>query len=264
MTNVVPASASCNTSRLRKAWNWLVRAVFALIALVLACMSLTVSAYGDNSNPSSNDSNSSNSSNSGVTITDNITDTENLLGSHAAEVTDAIAQTERETGVHVHLLYLSSFNSKQTPQQWASNVLESTDPQPNTVLLAVASNDGNLVVAVSSNSDEWLKNQDTVDKLSDAAQAPLMKSTPDWPGAATAMMDQIAQAKKTTTSRSTVMLGVAIMVGVLVVLAVIAVVMVMRRRRKSAHKSTEKKPRKKLQASIQETPRRARHSRKHE
>lgn len=264
MTNVVPASASCSTTQRRKAGNWLVCAVFACIALVLACMSLTVNAYGDNSDPSANDSNSSNSSNSGVTITDNITDTENLLGSHAAEVTDAIAQTEQETGVHVHLLYLSSFNSEQTPQQWASNVLESTDPQPNTVLLAVASNDGNLVVAVSSNSDEWLRNQDTVDKLSDAAQAPLMKSTPDWPGAATAMMDQIAQAKKTTTSRSTVMLGVAIMVGVLVVLAIVAVVMVKRRRRKSAHKSTEKKPRKNLQASIQETPRRARHSRKHE
>ncbi len=50
---------------------------------------------------------SSSSTDSGVTITENITDTENLLGSHAAEVTDAIAKTEKETGVHVHLLYLS-------------------------------------------------------------------------------------------------------------------------------------------------------------
>ena len=43
--------------------------------------------------------------------------------------------------------------------------MESLDPKPNTVLLAVASNDGNLVVAVSSNSDEWLKKKSTVDAL---------------------------------------------------------------------------------------------------
>ncbi|QSY58830.1 TPM domain-containing protein [Bifidobacterium imperatoris] len=214
-------------------------------------MWITVNAYGDNSDGSSSDSNSSNS---GVTITDNITDTENLLGSHAAEVTDAIAKTEQETGVHVHLLYVSSFNSDQTPQKWASNILEFTKPKPNTVLLAVASNDGNLVVAVSSNSDEWLKSQDTVDKLSAAAQEPLMKSTPDWPGSATAMMDQIVQSKKTSTSSSSVTIGVIAMIVVLVVLLIVVALMIVirvrskgkkpRRANRQALTSAEKKARK--------------------
>ena len=115
----------------------------------------------------------------GITATENITDTENLLGSNVAEITDAISATGQETGVTVHLLYLASFNTEEKPAKWASALLESLDPKPNTVLLAVASNDGNLVVAVSSNSDEWLKKKSTVDALSDAAQKPLMESTPD-------------------------------------------------------------------------------------
>ncbi|MBT1174973.1 TPM domain-containing protein [Bifidobacterium sp. LC6] len=220
-------------------------------------MWLTAVAYGDNSDSGSGDSNSSNSStssDSGVTITDNITDTENLLGSHAAEVSDAIAKTEQETGVHVHLLYLSSFNSDQTPQKWASNVLESTKPKANTVMLAVASNDGNLVVAVSSNSDEWLKSQDTVDKLSAAAQEPLMKDDPDWAGAATAMMDQIVQSKKTSTSSSSITIGIIVMVVVLVILVIVVVLMIIirvrskgkkpRRANRQALTSAEKKARK--------------------
>ncbi|WP_152209076.1 TPM domain-containing protein [Bifidobacterium cebidarum] len=213
----------------------------------------TAYAYGDNSDDSANDSNSSNS---GVTITDNITDTENLLGSHAAEVTDAIAKTEQETGVHVHLLYLSSFNSDQTPQKWASTVLESTNPKPNTVLLAVASNDGNLVVAVSSNSDEWLKSQETVDKLSAAAQEPLMKSTPDWPGSATSMMEQIIQSKKTSTSSSSVTIGVIAMIVVLVVLVIVVALMIIIRVR-----SKGKKPRRANRQTLSRNEKKARRAR---
>ena len=157
-------------------------------------MWITANAYGDNSSDSSDSSSSS--TDSGVTITENITDTENLLGSHAAEVTDAIAKTEKETGVHVHLLYLSSFNSQQKPGDWAATVMESMNPKPNTVMLAVASNDGNLVVVVSKNSDKWLLDNKTVDKLSEAAQQPLLENPPSWSGAATAMMDQIVKSQK--------------------------------------------------------------------
>ncbi|KFI93017.1 hypothetical protein BISA_1181 [Bifidobacterium saguini DSM 23967] len=249
-TNVVPASAYSLSLRSSKARKWLVCAISMLVALVLSCMWITVNAYGDNSESSSSDSNSSNS---GVTITDNITDTENLLGSHAAEVTDAIAKTEQETGVHVHLLYVSSFNSDQTPQKWASNILEFTKPKPNTVLLAVASNDGNLVVAVSSNSDEWLKSQDTVDKLSAAAQEPLMKSTPDWPGSATAMMDQIVQSKKTSTSSSSVTIGVIAMIVVLVVLLIVVALMIVIRVR-----SKGKKPRRANRQTLTSAEKKAR------
>ncbi len=244
-------SASGNMVR-----KWLVCAICALVAVAMNAMWITANAYGDNSGDSSDSSSSS--TDSGVTITENITDTENLLGSHAAEVTDAIAKTEKETGVHVHLLYLSSFNSQQKPGDWAATVMESMNPKPNTVMLAVASNDGNLVVVVSKNSDKWLL--DNVGKLSDAAQQPLYENPPSWSGAATAMMDQIVKSKKASTSSSTVTVGIIIMGVVLVALVIIIVVMVVIRRRKEIKKDSTAE----LQDDIQETPRRARHSRKHE
>ena len=131
-TIVVPASVRGRFSGSAKAFQRLVCAIAVVVATVLGSMWITADAYADDSSSTGTDANSS------VTITDNITDTENLLGSHATEVSDAIAKTEKETGVHVHLLYLSSFNSEQTPQKWASTVLESTKPKANTVLLAVA------------------------------------------------------------------------------------------------------------------------------
>ncbi|NMM97466.1 hypothetical protein G1C97_0415 [Bifidobacterium sp. DSM 109959] len=253
-TIVVPASTKHYIEGRQIAAKWLVFAVCALVAVMMSVMWITPSAFGDDSGTSSD------GNDNGVTITENITDTENLLGSHAAEVSDAIAQTEKDTGVHVHLLYLSSFNSEQTPEDWARNVLESTDPKPNTVMLAVASNDGNLVVAVSKNSDEWLKKKDTVDKLSAVAQQPLMESTPNWSQSAIALMDQIAKSKKTSTSSSAVRIGVIVMGVALAVLVLIIVVTVLIRHRKKIAKSAKTE----LQDDIQETPRRARHSRKHE
>lgn len=238
--------------------KWLVCAICALAAVAMNAMWITANAYGDNSGDSSDSSSSS--TDSGVTITENITDTENLLGSHVAEVTDAIAKTEKETGVHVHLLYLSSFNSQQEPGDWAATVMESMNPKPNTVMLAVASNDGNLVVVVSKNSDKWLLDKKTVDKLSDAARQPLLEKPQSWSGAATAMMDQIVKSKKASTSSSTVTVGIIIMGVVLVALVIIIVVMVVIRRREEIKKDSKAE----LQDDIQETPRRARHSRKHE
>lgn len=249
-----PSCSACG-NMVRK---WLVCAICALAAVAMNAMWITANAYGDNSGDSSDSSSSS--TDSGVTITENITDTENLLGSHAAEVTDAIAKTEKETGVHVHLLYLSSFNSQQKPEDWAATVMESMNPKPNTVMLAVASNDGNLVVVVSKNSDKWLLDNKTVDKLSEAAQQPLLENPPSWSGAATAMMDQIVKSKKASTSSSTVIVGIIIMGVVLVALVIIIVVMVVIHRRKEIKKDSKAE----LQDDIQETPRRARHSRRHE
>lgn len=194
------------------------------------------------------DDTQTNDTQTGITATDNITDTENLLGSNVSEITDAIKNTKKETGVTVRLLYLSTFNTgNKKPSQWASDLLESLKPQPNTVLLAVAANDGNLVVVVSSNSDEWLKKKSTVDALSDAAQKPLMESTPDWSKSATAMMDQIVLAKKTSTSSNITMIGVGIMGAVLVLLVVIIVVFHIyrkkhpkrRRKRRGSHRKTK-------------------------
>ena len=138
--------------------------------------------------------------------------------------TDAINQTKKETGVTVRLVYLDSFNAKGKPDKWVSALLESLNPKPNTVMLAVASNDGNLVVAVSSNSEEWLKKKSTVDALSDAAQKPLMESDPDWAKSATDMMNQISVQKKTSTSSRTIWIGVGGFAGALLLLVVILVV----------------------------------------
>ena len=164
------------------------------------------------------------SAGSGITATDDITDTQNLLGSNVSEITDAINQTKKETGVTVRLVYLDSFNAKGKPDKWVSALLESLNPKPNTVMLAVASNDGNLVVAVSSNSEEWLKKKSTVDALSDAAQKPLMESDPDWAKSATDMMNQISVQKKTSTSSRTIWIGVGGFAGALLLLVVILVV----------------------------------------
>ncbi|WP_235815996.1 TPM domain-containing protein [Bifidobacterium lemurum] len=223
-TMVVPASPFGVSFRGREGMKWLYAAVCALLAAVL-CMWITPGVFADDATDTVDDS-----QNSGITVTENITDTGNLLGSHVAEVTDAIDQVKETTGVTVRLMYLSSFNSEEDPATWAGDVLEYLDPDPNTVMLAVASNDGNLVVAVSSNSEEWLKSQTAVDALSDAAQQPLMESTPNWSQSAIAMMDEIT-VLHTSKANEPIVLGVAIAVGVVAVLVVAAVVVALIRRR---------------------------------
>lgn len=234
----------------------LVAVLVALLTLIFGFGNYSAIAYADDAGTSGNsstggtssDSSSSSSDTSGTssTFTDDVTDVNNLLGADLTKVTDAIKKTKEETGVTVRLMYLPSFGSTQKPAKWASDVLEAVAPAKNTVMLAVASNDGNLVVAVSSNSDEWLKKQQTVDDLSKAAADPLLKSTPDWAGAATAMMDELVKQSKTATSSSSVAVGIVVMVIVLAVLvAIIAVAIVIRRRmkRKVMRMAAERKKR---------------------
>ncbi|PST46181.1 hypothetical protein CPA40_06990 [Bifidobacterium callitrichos] len=172
------------------------------------------------------------------TMTNEITDPQNLLGSNVSTVTDKIKQTEETTGVHVHLQYVESFGSDITPSTWANRVLEASKPEPNTVLLAVASGDGNLIVAVSSNSDEWLRDENTVDELSKAATAPLAKQNDqNWSGAAIAMMDEIEQQKRTSTNSRAIRIGVIVMGVVLIVLVIVIVVTLTVRRRRRGRRA---------------------------
>ncbi|WP_214309935.1 TPM domain-containing protein [Bifidobacterium simiarum] len=205
----------------------MIASLFTVLCLILACMASPQAAWAADpkSTPSASSSASAGSSaTEKMTITEDITDTENLLGDNLGKVMDAIKTTKSETGVRVKLLFIPNFIEGEDPQKWAARVLKSTDPDPNTVMLAVASEQGNLVVAVSSNSDEWLSSQKTVDELSSAALSPLTENdTPDWSGSAIAMMDQIKTLKKTSTSSSVTSLGVWIFVGCLVLLAVAAV-----------------------------------------
>lgn len=205
--------------------KWLVSALAATLALIMWITPVGLAdETGEDTDPDLD----------GGALTSSITDTENLLGSNVTEVTDAIDQLHEQTGVSVRLLYLSSFSAGEGQvDQWASDVLESTDPEPNTVLLAVASHDGNLVVAVSANSDEWLHRQSTVDELSQAALDPLVESdTPDWSASALDMIEQINVVYRTATSPSVIVIGAAALGGVVVILAIVAVVMLIRRRRR--------------------------------
>lgn len=168
-----------------------------------------------------------------------ILDTQNLLGNDIAKVSDAITRTREQTGVQVRLIYVDSFNSTDSPDEWARQTLRSLDPEPNTVLLAVASNDGNLAVVVSPGSDEWLGSQKSVDALSEAASAPLTDvkagESPDWARSAIDMMDVIAKEKDTATSRSAVSVGLIAFGGAVALAAVVVgVAVVVRRRREVA------------------------------
>ena len=205
--------------------KWLVSALAATLALIMWITPVGLAdETGEDTDPDLD----------GGALTSSITDTENLLGSNVTEVTDAIDQLHEQTGVSVRLLYLSSFSAGEGQvDQWASDVLESTDPEPNTVLLAVASHDGNLVVAVSANSDEWLHRQSTVDELSQAALDPLVENdTPDWSASALDMIEQINVVYRTATSPSVIVIGAAALGGVVVILSIVVVVMLVRRRRR--------------------------------
>lgn len=215
-----------------------VLAVCAMVLVVAFGGAYAPMALADDGSGTGSSGDSSVTDQGTSTFTDDITDTNNLLGADLSAVTDAIKKTKQDTGVTVKLMYIPSFGTTDKPAKWASDVLEALKPEHNTVMMAVASEDGNLVVAVSSNSDEWLKKQQTVDDLSKVATDPLLKDTPDWAGAATAMMDEIAKVKQTSTSSSTVTVGIVVMVAVLAVLVVIIVVTAIIRshRKKKARK----------------------------
>lgn len=214
---------------------WMAKAValFAALAMALGLMAATLPATADETASPSDSESPSTATQSADTS--NITDTQNLLGSDLSRVSDAIKRTKDKTGVTVRLLYLASFNTDLKPSQWASNLLDSLDPAPNTVMLAVASNDGNLVVAVSSNSDEWLKNSATVDDITDAALKPILDSDdsqkPDWAQSAIDMMSAIETAKQTATTKATSHVGIIVLVIVLVLIVAIIVFMIVWRRK---------------------------------
>ena len=227
-------------------------ATFVAVFFVFAVAALPMCAEADDASspsPSASSSSSSSSSSdtsSGATLSADITDPNNLLGENATSVTDMITKTKNEYGVSVRLLYLDSFGTKTKPTTWASTLLQSTSPSPNTVLLAVASADGNLVVAVSNNSDKWLKDQKSVDALSEAALGPLTakKGAPDWSGSAIAMMNEIGKLKETSTSGDTKDFSIGLFVGVaLLLVALVVVIIVLARNAKGAHSKGGKQDR---------------------
>lgn len=188
------------------------------------------------SSGSSDSGSSESSSASSPTFSQDIIDPENVLGSDVTKVTDAIASTKEKTGVTVKLSYLTNFSGAKDADTWAQEALDASNPERNTVLLAAALNDGKLVVAISSNSDDWL-NKEAAETLSSAALDPVVSgSTPDWSASALAMMDEIVTLKQTSTRKSDITLGVVAMGSVLVVLIGIVVVIIVLRRRREVDK----------------------------
>ena len=170
------------------------------------------------------------------TMTDTITDPQNLLGSDVGSVKDAIKETAEQTGVSVRLLYLPHFYSGVKPETWASRVLESMKPAHDTVMLAVASQDGKLVVAVSSNSRAWLKDQSSVDQLSQAALEPVTKGrNPDWVGSAKAMMTQVETLNQNQRHHRIMIIALSASAVVLVILIVAVAIWWRRSSRTGAH-----------------------------
>lgn len=215
--------------------------------------------------------NSDTSSSSMVDTRSDITDPQNLLGAQMPRVTDAIASVKEQTGVTVRLLYLTNFTGTNDPDKWAGDALQSTNPPANTVLLAVASNDGRLVVAVSHNSDGWLRDKDHVAQLSQAALDSIQKGDyPDWPGSACAMMDKIKTLHEQEVSRTPkIVLASCIVVGIIVL--VVVVVLLIRRRKmvRSAGGKKESETNKDIATGINGTDgvnrkaKRPKHRRKH-
>jgi hypothetical protein len=168
-----------------------------------------------------------------------ITDTQNLLGSGLTRVSDEIETVRRTTGVTVDLLYLPAFDTTMSAQQWAEAQLRSTHPRKNTVMLALASQKGQMVVVVSDNSDQWLRNNGTVSALSDAAAKPLNAASPDWSGAALSLCDEIVaqyrQAQHAPVRRAWLIVGIVL--AVLVVIGIIVLIVVGARHGLFAHRS---------------------------
>lgn len=261
---------SSTLSTRKNPWH---KAICMLLAMLLSMtVGLWITPYAHAENAA--DSDASSVQTNDATMTDNITDTQNLLGANMAQITDAMSETLDKTGVTVRLLYLENFDDDEKPAQWVQEVLQSVNPVANTVMLAVASGDGNLVVAVSSNSDDWLKSQKTVDDLSSVAAEPLTQNTPDWAGSALAMMDEIVSIKQHAESMRTTIIAVASIVGAVVVVAVALVGIVMwRSRRKGkgasrhsrrARRSAARKITKKDSEDIQETSSESRDAGQHE
>lgn len=186
--------------------------------------------------PVAHSAEASDTSSSTVDIRSDITDPQNLLGSQMPRVTDAISSVKEQTGVTVRLLYLTNFTGTNDPDQWAGDTLQSTNPPVNTVLLAVASNDGRLVVAVSHNSEDWLKDRNHVSDLSQAALDPIQKGdNPDWPGSACAMMEEIKVLHEQETSKKPkIVLASCVAAGIVVLVALVVLVLHRRKTVRSA------------------------------
>lgn len=163
-----------------------------------------------------------------------ITDTQNLLGSQGSKVQSDLDDLKKDTGVTLNLLFVDSFGvkklDKKTIGTWVNARLNFTKPDKNTLLLAVASQDGRMALAVSKGSDKWLSSQvDTT--LSDAAAAPLARRNPDWTGSVTALVRSVRRIK-TEHDQLPVKIGVTIGAIVVAIALIVGIILLIRWLRK--------------------------------
>ncbi|MDO4913344.1 MAG: TPM domain-containing protein [Bifidobacteriaceae bacterium] len=217
--------------------------IFTLLLAVFTIFpTFTAASYADSSSDQDHD----------ITVYESITDTENLLGDDLNKVADAISKVNKETGVHIRLLYLSSFEGHDDAKEWVTNLLNSTNPDANTVLLAVATSEGKLVVAVSKNSDEWLSKQATVDELSDTALKPLTSgNTPNWSQSAIDLTNKIKVIHDSYTPSIVKRFGVFVLAGIFLIIVIAAIVIhLYHGKRKKEHEDKRKKGRRALRKKL--------------
>lgn len=171
-----------------------------------------------------------------------ITDTQNLLGSESSRVQESVDSLQKETGVTLNLLFVSTFGLKKldktTIGKWVRARLDFTHPAKNTLLLAVASQDGQMALAVSHGSDQWLSSQvDT--RFSDAAARPLSRRDPDWPGSVLALVQSVREAKAEHDSLPW-KIALSIVIALLAIGLVVGVVFLVRRMRSAGFFSSHK------------------------
>lgn len=159
-----------------------------------------------------------------------ITDTQNLLGAKSSSIQDSIDSLQKDTGVTLNLLFVDTFGlkklDKQTIGDWADARLAFTKPAPNTLLLAVASQDGQMALAASKGSEGWItSNIDSA--FPDAAAKPLAQKDPDWPGSVIALVRQIRKAKADHDSLPW-RIGGGILIALVAIAAVVGCVLLVR------------------------------------
>lgn len=159
-----------------------------------------------------------------------VTDTQNLLGSQGSKIQESLDSLQKDTGVTLNLLFVGSFGLKKldktTIGKWVDARLAFTKPAKNTLLLAVASQDGQMALAVSKGSDRWLSSQvDTT--LSDAAAKPLARSDPDWSGSVTALVRQIRLIKSDHDSLPWKIAG-GVVAALLVIALIVGIILFLR------------------------------------
>ena len=114
-----------------------------------------------------------------------VVDDSGVLGGEAAEVTDAITEVQSDTGYTLYVVYVDSFTDPSNATAWARDVVTAKNMGPTEALLAVATEQRNLQVAVLDDSRIDFDRQQAVGEAAlETLRASGDPSAEDWAQAA--------------------------------------------------------------------------------